>query len=299
MMFCPTSEAQGRGRNNGGGNNGGGSAPRTENRSSNSGNSNRGNSNRGNSASRPSMSSNRGNNNNSNRNGVMPGNNNNRGNVAPATGGNRPGGNMGIGNARPGNGGWNSRNNAGHGMAARPGGGGAPRNFGHSAPMRPYMPAHRTWYRPTPPPRFRPYRGCPSFGTILGITLGSALDYTLDRLLGAGYNVLGYAADAIYLSNVSMFNYRWPNATMYYNDGALHGSEFTYSTLGYDRSRYTLIYNDLVRQYGSPVSVQNNGSNDISATWWGYDNRYVTLSYYSDYAQDGSLRYYTTLSFGN
>jgi hypothetical protein len=161
------------------------------------------------------------------------------------------------------------------------------------------MPAHRTWYRPTPPPNFRPYRGCPSFGTILGITLGSALDYTLDRLLGAGYNVLGYAADAIYLSNVSMFNYRWPNATMYYNDGALRGSEFTYSTLGYDRSRYTLIYNDLVRQYGSPLSVQNNGNSNISATWWGMDNRYVTLSYYSDYAYDGSLRYYTTLSFGN
>jgi hypothetical protein len=275
MMMCPTSIAQGRGRNNGGNSSSANSTSRVENRTNN--NNNR-------SSNRPAgnMNVNRSNS-----------KNNNRPNVA--TGNNRPGGNMGVGSPRPGNGGWNTHNNGG----LRPGNVGGQRNFGHAAPMRPHMPAHRTWYRPTPPPNFRPYRGCPSFGTILGITLGSALDYTLDRLLGAGYNVLGYAADAIYLSNVSMFNYRWPNATMYYNDGALRGSEFTYSTLGYDRSRYTLIYNDLVRQYGSPLSVQNNGNSNISATWWGMDNRYVTLSYYSDYAYDGSLRYYTTLSFGN
>jgi hypothetical protein len=285
MMMCPTSIAQGRGRNNGGNGSSNNSTSRVENRTNN--NNNR-------SSNRPAgnMNVNRGNSKNNNR---QSGNlqSNNRPGVA--TGNNRPGGNMGVGSPRPGNGGWNTHNN----NALRPGNVGTPRNFGHAAPMRPHMPAHRTWYRPTPPPNFRPYRGCPSFGTILGITLGSALDYTLDRLLGAGYNVLGYAADAIYLSNVSMFNYRWPNATMYYNDGALRGSEFTYSTLGYDRSRYTLIFNDLVRQYGSPLSVQNNGNSNISATWWGMDNRYVTLSYYSDYAYDGSLRYYTTLSFGN
>ena len=315
MMFCPITEGQNRGRN-GGGNSGNGGSPKTENRQSNN-NSNRGNnksqSNSGNRNSSPSVSqsSNRGRNNNVGN--VNPGNNkqqgnlsqgnnrgnNNRGNVNPGNNrGNNNRGNVNPGGNRPGgNGGWNTHNpnrpgnvgaHAGHGH-----------NFGYGAPMRPYMPARSRWMRPAPPRSFRPYVGCPSFSTILGITLGSALDYTLDRLVGAGYNVLSYAADAIYLSNVAMFNYTWPNATMYYTDGALHGSEFTYSTAGYDRSRYNVIYNDLVRQYGAPISVQNNGNNDITCTWWGADNRYVTLSYFADYATNGSLRYYTTLSFGN
>lgn len=306
MMFCPISEGQNRGRNN---QNGGNSRPSvTRNESRQSQNSNRGNSGQSN-FNRPgnNNSSMKGNNRPSNNIGqgnINRGNNNSNIGQGNVNRGGSMNGNIGQGavnrpgNNRPNNGGWNTQvpgmnRNAG----PRPGGGG--RDFNHGAPMRPYMPANRIWHRPTPPAHFRPYRGCPSFSTILGITLGSAINYSLDRLLGAGYNVLGYVADAIYLSNVPMFNYTWPNATMYYNDGCLYGSEFTYSTPGFDRSRYTMIYNELVRQYGAPVSVQNNGNYDMSATWWGNGNRYVTLSYYTDYAYNGAVRYYTTLSFGN
>jgi hypothetical protein len=308
MMFCPITEGQNRGRNNG--NNGGNSHSVTTTQRSQSQPRQSQQTKQGTQRSQNTGGQNVGGQNKNNNVGTIRNNGNVQrpGNMGGMTGGNgsingnrnggiRNGGNMDMGNNRPGNGGWNTHNPGNNHVSPRPGGGGSA--FGHGAPVRPYMPANRGWFRPSPPAHFRPYRGCPSFSTILGITLGSALDYTLDRLLGRGYNVLGYVADAIYLSNVPMFNYTWPNATLHYTEGALRGSEFTYSTPGYDRSRYISIYNDLVRQYGSPISVQNNGNDNFSATWWGYNNNYVTLSFYQDYAYNGALRYYTTLSFGN
>jgi hypothetical protein len=298
MMFCPSMEGQGRGRNNG--NNGGNSHGVTTQQSSPQ----RSN---GNSGQRPGNMGNSSNNNSNNNrpnvgNSNVGVNNNRSGNVGMNQGNNnRPG------NLNPGNGGWNTHSpspSGGFGTGRlgniggnRPVGGG--HNFAQGAPMRPYMPVNHRWSRPTPPPTFRPYRGCPRFSTILGVAIGSALNYTLNCLTGAGYNVLGYVNDAIYLSNVSMLNMLWPNATMFYTDSMLRGSEFTYSSPGYDRSRYNLAFDNLVRQYGSPVSVQNTANNGVSATWWGYDNSYVTLSFFPDYAYNGSVRYYTTLSFGN
>jgi hypothetical protein len=289
MMFCPITEGQNRGRN--GGDNPGNNS-RNVTTQQRPGNMGKGNSSSNNRTGNSGKSSN-------NRQNIGNNNNNRPNNGGQVSNNNRPAG------MNPGNGGWNTHSpNMG---GARPGGNMARPNMGGSghggfkfgAPMRPYMPANHRWYRPTPPPSFRPYRGCPRFSSILGIALGSALNYSLDCLVGAGYNVLGYVADAIYLSNVSMLNMMWPNATMHYSGDVLRGSEFTYSTPGYDRSRYTMTYNSLVRQYGAPISVQNNGNDGISATWWGYDNNYVTLSFYPDYAYNGAVRYYTTLSFGN
>lgn len=171
--------------------------------------------------------------------------------------------------------------------------------FGHRPPFRPYMPANRRWYRPTPPPSFRVYPGAPRFSTILGIALGSAVNYTVNALLNAGYNVAGYGTNAVYLTGVPMMNMSWPNVTMNYIDGRLRGSEFTYSSPGYDMSRYNMLYADLTRQYGYPTSVQDMGGGNVSATWWGYDNGFITLSYFADYAYNGARRYYTTLSIGN
>jgi hypothetical protein len=96
-----------------------------------------------------------------------------------------------------------------------------------------------------------------------------------------------------------MFNYTWTNGTMYYNNGNLQSSEFIYSTSGYDRTRYNQVYSTLVSQYGYPVTVQNNGNNNISCTWWGYNNDYITLSFFKDTAYNGTSRYYTTLTVGN
>jgi hypothetical protein len=135
--------------------------------------------------------------------------------------------------------------------------------------------------------------------SILGITIGTTISNAVNSLINSGYNVSNYNTNTVNLTNVKMFNYTWPNATMYYTNGSLDSSEFTYSTSGYDRSRYNQVYSSLVSQYGYPVSVQNNGNNNISCTWWGYNNDYITLSFFNDYAYNGSSRYYTTLYIGN
>lgn len=63
-------------------------------------------------------------------------------------------------------------------------------------------------------------------------------------------------------------------------------------------NRYNLTYNSLVNAYGSPYSVQNTSSG-MEATWWGTGNQFIRLAFSTDYSQNGSLRYYTTLSYGN
>lgn len=161
------------------------------------------------------------------------------------------------------------------------------------------MPYNRPWRRPTPPPSWRPYYGCPTFNSILGVTLGTALNLSLDYLFNSGYSIMGYGNNQIYLSNVPVYNYSWPSATLYYGTGGgLQGSEFVYSSPGYDISRYNALYSQLVRQYGYPVSVQNTYGG-VTATWWGYNNGYITLSFFNDTAFNGTSRYYTTLSIGN
>jgi hypothetical protein len=253
--------------NNGGGfNNGGnsGNRPGTNNRPNNNG----GGFNGGNSGKRPGTN-NRPNNNGGGFNGG-----------GPAFGGNsiRPG------NPRPGN--------------IRPNG---PQHYRpdyyrprYAAPL---MPMNRPFGRPTPPPPGYRYGRAPLFNTLFGLTLGTAINLSLNYLIDWGYNVAGYANDAIYLTNVSQLGYVWPDATIYYNNsGCMYGSQLVYSTPQFDLTRYNTIYNTLLTQYGNPVSSTNdNGS--VSATWWG-NNEYVTLRYYPDYANNGTLRYFTTLSCG-
>lgn len=251
-------------------------------------------------------------------NGYRPGGNNNR-----PDNGYRPGGN----NSRPDNGyrpGGNNRPDHGYRpggntppppQSHRPGGyrpGGnytrptpppPPRHdrycYHNTPPYRPYMPYNRPWRRPTPPPSWRPYYGCPTFNSILGVTLGTALNLSLDYLFNSGYSIMGYGNNQVYLSNVPVYNYTWPSATLYYGTGGgLQGSEFVYSSPGYDISRYNALYSQLVRQYGYPVSVQNTYGG-VTATWWGYNNGYITLSFFNDTAYNGTSRYYTTLSIGN
>lgn len=166
-------------------------------------------------------------------------------------------------------------------------------------PYRPYAPAYRPWARPVPPPSFRPYYGAPRISTILGIALGATIDASLSYLMNGGYSVAGYGSNIIYLNNVNQYNFSWPTSQLHYVNGALAGAELVYSSRVYDMSRYNMLYNSFVSQYGYPVSVQNNGGGNVSSTWWGYNNGYITLSYFGDYANDGSYRYYTTMNYGN
>lgn len=144
-----------------------------------------------------------------------------------------------------------------------------------------------------PPRAWRPVVYGPSFGTILGVTIGATIDLSLRTLINQGYNVTSYGNNVVYLNNVPQMNYYWPDAALYYNNGALYGSTFTYPTSYYDMSRYNALYSTFCSQYGAPVTTVNNGG-IISATWFGNDNRYVQLEFNSTY----SGNYYTTLSFG-
>lgn len=157
------------------------------------------------------------------------------------------------------------------------------------------MPFFNSWHRPLPPRAWRPaprYIG-PSFGTILGVALGTTMAVTVNSLLNQGYTVTGYGDNVVYLNNVPQMNYYWPDAAMYYNNGMLCGSTFTYPQTYYDMSRYNSLYNTFCSQYGMPVSTVNSGG-VVSATWFGNGNRFVTLEFNSNYGG-----YYTTLRFGN
>lgn len=164
-------------------------------------------------------------------------------------------------------------------------------------PHRPHRPHYKAYHRPTPPPAFRPHRGCPVIHSILGLAFGSAINASLDYLFLNGYAVDGYGSDVVYLRNVNQLSLMWPDAVLYYGTSGLYGSRFSYSTRHYDRSRYNQVYTTFVGRYGAPIRYEavNNG---FVATWFGYDGGYVSLEFSPGYANDGSLRYFTTISFG-
>lgn len=167
-------------------------------------------------------------------------------------------------------------------------------NYGRPIPPppRPVMHNHR-WHRPTPPPHYwHPVTTWRPFNTILGIALGSAINYTINSLINSGYNVCGYSNNAVYVTNVSMLGMMWPNATLVYSSNGLCGSEFTYNTIGYDMSRYYNAYNMLTSTYGCPYNVTNTGG-FMTSTWWGNNNQFITLSFGNN---NGS--FVTTLSYG-
>lgn len=306
IMCCtlavPATDAQGRRNNNGN---------RTENNGQRPGASrpgqrpgaNGGSHNNSNNNQRPQTPPQSGGNNN-HRPGNSGSNNNQRPNGNNHPGGNnnyRPGGNGNnrpqtpppANNHRPGNGGhWG--NNHHHNTPPPP----PPSNhhYGHHYNRPPHH--HPPYYRPVPPPTFRPGRYYPSFNTILGIAIGTAFNASISQFYNNGYTIDGYSNNQVYLRNVSQMNYNWPEAVMYYNNGYLSGSQFMYATSYNNADRYFNLYNQFCRQYGAPVSVQNGGTS-MEATWFGYDNRYVTIRYNMGYNEWGSPCYYTTLSFGN
>ena len=154
------------------------------------------------------------------------------------------------------------------------------------------------WHRPVPPRGWVHHHGGPRLSTILGVTIGTALNLSLNALLNDGYTVTGYGPSSVYLTGVNQYGCYWPNATLNYINNSLRGSEFVYSTYGYNRARYDQMYRYMTNLYGVPVSSDINGDR-VTATWWGYNNSYISLSYFPDYDSDGVYRYYTVLSVGN
>lgn len=330
MVFAPVAEAQGRARQStpsaqrGNGSNRSGSSrgpgASNGNRPGSNGNGNRpsnpGGNHRPGTGNRPSNPG--GSNRPSN-----PGNNNRPSNPGNNGGSHRPGNGNRPGNTnppmnRPGNGNHNRPGNNGHypgnnrpgqrppqhpPRPGRPDYGYRPPRPGrppHGLPPRPMGPGYRHpvpffghWHRPVPPPRWHYTAGVgPVFSTILGVAIGATIASSLNSLAANGYTVSNYGSDVVYLSNVPQMNLMWPDAAMYYNNGLLCGSQFTYPTSYYDMSRYNTLYNRFVQLYGAPVSTGNSGG-IVSATWFGGDNRFVTIEFNGSYGN-----YYTTLSYG-
>lgn len=270
-----------------------------------SSNSNRGNSSRNNgtsgrnngSSNRTNGSSNRNNGQQSSNNGTRPGNSG------------RGHGNSGQGNGSSNHGSASSRPNRGQQAANnRPAnrhdnhhGGHCPQPSHHPHNdyhhHRPHAHPHCHYHRPAPPSHWH----CPSywrpFTTICGISFGSSVNVSINWLWNNGYTITSYGNDVIYLASVPMLGICWDDATLYYSRNALCGSSFISSTPYYDPCYYNQAYSRLVANYGNPYLVQNiNGG--IEATWWGSGNQYIRLSIVNAYANNGSLRYFTTLSFG-
>ena len=173
-----------------------------------------------------------------------------------------------------------------------------PRPVVVAPPRRPGRPVMRPYYRPVPPPAWRPGPRFPIIRTILGISLGTAINVSLDYLYGNGYAVDGHNNEMVYLRNVPQLNLYWPDATLFYGpNGGLIGSQFMYSTTAYDMARYNAAYNMLCNQYGPPAMLERPNGGYL-ATWFG-NNSYVRLEFQSMASVGGPLRFFTTLSFGN
>ena len=270
LAFPPTTEA--RGRNNHSSNRPGNSAP-----ASRPGNSGRPVNNR------PQPQPSHGNHGGNNRPNPQP-NYGNHGNHGNHGGNYRP-------NPRP-DYGHHHGHNHGHG-GFRPG---PPPPPAH----RPMLPPSTYYFRPGPPPMsYRPYAAWPTISSILGFRLGSAIGSVYGALMAGGYSVLASASDALYLNNVSMMNYVWPEAALTFNGaGALCGSEFISPSTFNDRMLFNNLYATLTANYGTPYNISNNGPYSSTISWWGPNGQYIRLNYSTGTGYDGITRFYTTLNFG-
>ncbi len=249
-----------------------------------------------------------------NNNNFRPGNNGNHGgnntNFRPGNNGNHGGNNN---NFRPGNNG----NHGGNGIINN-----RPNHFGGNSVPAPGRPAYGSNYRPMRPnggywgaPPVNVYRpvfalppvprryttvrvGIPTIGSILGLTFGSLIDAGINSLINGGYNVIGYANNAVYLSQVTQLGFLWPEATVFYNNGLMANTQFQYWTPTASMARFNSIYNQLSGMYGMPVEDSYiNGMRTVS--WWGGGNTgYVTLQYGYGNSAAGYGNYYTTLTYG-
>lgn len=211
----------------------------------------------------------------------------------------RPGNNVGTSAKRPGTASYRpsvTRPNYNYTQPnyrpIRPGGG-----YYYAPPANIYRPVY---YTPIVPPRYTVVRpGIPTLGNVLGLAFGTFIDASINSLYNGGYNILGYQDNAIYLSNVNELGYMWPEATVYYTDGLMSNTQFSYWTTTANASRFNSVYNTLTNMYGYPI--QNNVANGVTTvSWWdGSNTAYITLQYGPGAAQTGRVYYYTTLTYSD
>ena len=253
-----------------------------------------------------------------------PGGNNGGGNYRPGdNGGNRPGG----GNYRPGG---NNGNRPGDNMGHRPPAGrphhginhGGPRpNYDHyrwhssfrprgprdrwydyyrynrwswyhpiAPPLRPWRPRVIWYYRPVIPTGYRIYASAPIITGVLGLEFGTLLDASLNYLYYNGYSIDGYQDNVVYLRDVNMMGYSWPDVMLQYdNGGGLCYAEFVTSSTYQDDYRFNNLYSNLCSTYGTPI----NSGNGYYSWYGGNQTGYINLNFAYD-----NGRYYTVMTLG-
>ena len=158
-------------------------------------------------------------------------------------------------------------------------------------PHRPWRPRLVWYYRPTLPIGFRIYASAPVITGVLGLEFGTFLDASLNYLYYNGYNIDGYQDNVVYLRDVNMMGYSWPDVMLQYDsNGGMCYAEFATSSVYQDNYRFNALYRNLCSTYGTPI---NSGSGYYS--WYGGNGTgYVNLNFAYE---DG--RYFTVLTFGN
>lgn len=185
----------------------------------------------------------------------------------------------------------------------RPGAGGdfSPRPKYRPVHGRPH--SHFGHWRPLPPPPprpavvYAPTYVAPTISNVLGLAFGSLIEYGINSLINSGYNVSGYQNDAIFLNDISMMGYRWPQATVYYGNGGMNGALFQYRGSSWHSSPYDKVFRKLCKSYGQPVETSTDGAYR-SATWWGGNDGYITLTAEGGYDNAGAPYCDTNLIYG-
>ena len=161
----------------------------------------------------------------------------------------------------------------------------------------PIAPPYRIWrptivwyYRPIIPTGYRFYASAPIISGVLGIEFGTYLDASLNYLYYNGYDIDGYQDNVVYLRDVNMMGYSWPDVLLQYdNNGGMCYAEFVTSASYQDDYRFRSLYNSLCSTFGTPI---NSGNGYFS--WYGRNgNGYVNLN---TVYENG--RYFTVLTFG-
>ena len=313
-------------RRPGGGNNTGGSNYGNDNRRPGGGNNTGGGSNYGNGNHRPGGGNNTGGGSNYGNGNHRPGGDNHRpggGNYRPGGDNHRPGG----GNYRPGG---DNHRPGGSGYNRPPVGGPHHGGINHGGPRpdynryrwqsnvrprgphdrwydyyrynrwswrTPIAPPYRIWrprvvwyYRPVIPTGYRFYASAPIISGVLGLEFGTYLDASLNFLYYNGYDIDGYQDNVVYLRDVNMMGYSWPDVLLQYDDnGGMCYAEFVTSASYNDDYRFRSVYNSLCTTFGPPINIGNG-----HFSWYGRNgNGYVNLN---TVYENG--RHFTVLTFG-
>ena len=157
-------------------------------------------------------------------------------------------------------------------------------------PFRQWRPRIVWYYRPIIPTGYRYYVSAPIISGVLGLEFGTYLDASLNYLYYNGYDIDGYQDNVVYLRDVNMMGYSWPDVMLQYDsNGGMYYAEFVTSTSYQDDYRFRSLYNSLCNTFGTPI---NSGNGHFS--WYGRNGSgFVNLNT----MYDGG-RFFTVLTFG-